>query len=177
MTADFIFKQGQDHSFWAGRQFGAWLLHRKDVSASLEIIPPQWKGSWMSECPSFPGHCRLWHRTIGGILSQQDLEFSRRGICCHLTASSELLIMFTLFGILDLWLFLLWGRFPYFADGWRKFGFPCVQKTANCDFRWLEHFLSKSVWIFLFSSQLSSRNMLSPKSHLSFHAFTQFLRS
>lgn len=32
--------------------------------------------------------------------------------------------LYVLFGILDLWILLLWRRFSYFANGWRKFGFP-----------------------------------------------------
>lgn len=163
-----------DHLFWAGRQFGAWLIHRKEVSASLEITPPQWKVCWVSlisrALPSLTldnrGHfisARLWIQPTQNLLSP-DSQF---------WATDHVYFVW----ILDLWLLLLRGRFSYFADRWRKFGFPCVQKTANCDFRWLVHFLSKLVWILLFFSQLSFGNMLFPKNHLSFQALTQFFRS
>lgn len=179
MKVDFIFKQGQDGNW-------SFVLTRAPIWC---VVAPQKRCQCLSgnhsssvksvECqsvPYFQGTAVSDIRKSGPFYSQFRLWIQPTQ-SCHLTTSSERLLMFPLFGILDLWLFLHRGRFSDFADGWRKFGFPCVQKTANCDFRWLVHFLSKSVWILLFFSQLSSRNILFPKNRLSFHALTKFLRS
>lgn len=180
MKVDFIFKQGQDGNW-------SFVLTRAPIWC---VVAPQKRcqclsGNHSSSVKSVLNvRVSLISRALPSLTSENRVHFISVRLwiqpmqSCHLTASSEWLLMFPLFGILDLWLFLHWGRFSYFADGWRKFGFPCVQKTANCDFRWLVHFLSKSVWILLFFSQLSSGNILFLKNnHLSFHALTQFLRS
>ena len=168
MKIDFIFKQGQDGNW-------SFVLTRAPIWC---VVPPQKRcqclsGNHSSSVKSMLNvRVSLISRALPSLTSENRVHFISVRLWiqptqnCHLTASSERLLMFPLFGILDLWLFLYWGRFSDFADGWRKFGFPCVQKTANCDCRWLVHFLSKSVWILLFFLTTELReHTLSEESH------------